>query len=155
MSKPTRVRNRRSARTGEACAPAANFLEAVEAELASAHPRALSLCQQARRALEAAFAEDCQDERMNDLTVLEVLPDPTIRRLRVWLGAPRGTHESERDEWMERLMHRRGFFRAQVASAIYRKRAPQLAFEVVIPFEDERASESCPRADSEAHQEGI
>jgi len=111
-----------------------SFCEAVEAELAEMHPRALSLCDQARRALDIAIREECRDEKVNELVVLEVLPDPTIRRLRVWLGAPAGSQESDRIEFIERLLIARGFLRSRVAEAIHRKRTPELGFEVVIPF---------------------
>ena len=103
--------------------------------MALAHPRALSLCDQVRRALDVAIGGECRDERVNELVVLEVLPDPTIRRLRVWLGAPAGATEADRYEFMERLFVARGFLRSRVAAAIHRKRTPELGFEVVIPFD--------------------
>ena len=136
MSNPNRTRNRGFAGRGRNRAPCTgNFLDAVEAELAQAHPRALSLCDQVRRALEVAIAGECRDERVNELVVLEVLPDPTIRRLRVWLGAPAGSTEPDRLELMQRLCVARGFLRSRVADAIHRKRTPELGFEVVIPFD--------------------
>lgn len=168
MSKSRRSRNAGSARRGAPRPEIGSFVEAVEFGLAEAHPRALALCRQAHRALEAAFSElgpqiaqrtqeagthenaetESEKEGIETLTLLEVVPDPTIRRLRVWLGAPRSAKAIERDVWMEQLFLRRGFFRARVAEAIHRKRAPHLVFEVVFPFEsgterrDERTSGS-------------
>ncbi len=133
MSRSKRARNFRPARTGELNPQCGSFLEAVEAGLAEADPRALSLCSQAHRALETAIGMECRDENVNELVLLDVVPDPTVRRLRVWLGAPRGTSESERDEWMHRLMMARGFLRSRVAEAIHRKRTTELVFELVIP----------------------
>jgi len=89
------------------------------------------LCEQARRALEFAIGVECKDEVLNGLAVLAVLPDPTIRRLRVWLLDPRGAEATEHADALRRLAAARGFLRAQVAAAIYRKRTPELAFELV------------------------
>ena len=147
MSKSRRSRNAGSARRAAPRTEVGSFVEAVEFGLAEAHPRALALCRQAHRALEAAFSElgpqvahrseevEVETEGIETLTLIEVVPDPTIRRLRIWLGAPRSASATERDAWMEQLFIRRGFFRARVAEAIHRKRAPHLVFEVVFPFE--------------------
>lgn len=152
MSKSRRSRNARSARRAAPRPEIDSFVEAVEFGLAEAHPRALALCRQAHRALEAALAEPGPHIELETLTLLEVVPDPTIRRLRVWIGAPKGAKSNERDAWMEELFARRGFLRARVAEAIHRKRAPHLVFEVVFPFESDRDVPNGGDAEKDAEQ---
>lgn len=98
---------------------------------ASADRKSLSLCAQVRRAIELAIGVDCRDEVLIDLIVLDVWPDPTTRRLRVWLRGPAGMDAGERENILRRLAAARGFLRSQVAEAIHRKRTPELAFELL------------------------
>jgi ribosome-binding factor A len=93
--------------------------------------KCLALCAQVRRALEIAIAADCRDEILNELTILDVWPDPTTRRLRVWVAGPNDMDEWKREQVLQRLSAARGFLRAQVATAIHRKRTPELVFELV------------------------
>jgi ribosome-binding factor A len=105
--------------------------EAAFAAASSASPKSLQLCEQARRALEFAFLHECRDEVLADLAVIAVMPDPGIRRLRVWLRGPADMDEETRCHIVERLGAARGFLRAQIAAAIHRKRTPDLAFELL------------------------
>lgn len=93
--------------------------------------KSLAFCAQVRRALEVAIAAECRDEALIELTILDVWPDPTTRRLRVWLGGPNDMDERKREQVLQRLSVARGFLRAQVAGAIHRKRTPELVFELV------------------------
>jgi ribosome-binding factor A len=93
--------------------------------------KCLALCAQVRRALEGAIAADCRDEVLIELTVMDVWPDPTTRRLRVWLRGPEDMDERKREQVLARLCVARGFLRAQVAGAIHRKRTPELVFELL------------------------
>ena len=131
MSRTMRRRRPRPPRTGDVCADGATPLEAAFAAAEAVDPRSLAVCAQARRALEFALGGECRDEALSDLVVVEVLPDPTVRRLRVWLRGPSDMDEADRDHVLARLAAARGFLRAQVADAIHRKRTPELAFELL------------------------
>ena len=91
----------------------------------------LRLCAQARHALEHAVAMECGDERVSELRVIDVTPDPSVRRLRVWLAAPADADEVRREAALERLEAARGFLRARVAESICRKRTPELVFALL------------------------
>ena len=97
----------------------------------AADPKSLSLCAQAQRALDYALAGECADEWLNDLVVIDVVPDPTTRRLRVWLGVPYALDDDTRRALTERLLAATGYLRSCIAQAIHRKRTPHLAFELV------------------------
>ena len=99
-------------------------------------PRELQLCAQARRALEFAIGSECRDEALQNLVLVDVIPDPTVRRLRVWLRGPAEMNEEDRAHRLRRLVAARGFLRAQVAGAIHRKRTPELVFELLGGVED-------------------
>ncbi|MEM7411041.1 MAG: ribosome-binding factor A [Myxococcota bacterium] len=101
-------------------------------------PKCLPLCAQARRALEHAIGVECRDERLNQLHVMDVWPDPTTRRLRVWVVAPEPLAPEERENVIARLRAARGFLRVQLALAIHRKRTPELVFELLAAEPPER-----------------
>lgn len=89
------------------------------------------LCSQVFEVVSSAFAE-LRDEVLANLTVVEVRPGPDASRLVVLLtqmGEPQaGTGV---DDIMVRLERVRGFLRSEVASAIHRKRTPELRFQLV------------------------
>ncbi len=91
----------------------------------------LALCHKVQHALESAIAAECKDEVLNELTVLSVEPEPTTRRLRVWLRRRAEMNANEREDVLTRLAAARGFLRAEVAAAIHRKRTPELVFELL------------------------
>lgn len=93
--------------------------------------RSLALCAQAHRALEYAIAGECRDRVLRELVLMDVVPEMTDRRLRVWLLIPADAETQDRDDIARRLTGARGFFRAAVAEAIHRKRTPELCFELV------------------------
>ena len=124
-------RNRRRfapPRTGEPCPEAGPLSEAAFAAAVEADPRTLMLCAQARRALEHAIAEECRDEAFEGLVVVDVIPAPSVRRLRVLL---RGEAGANPERVLRRLAAAKGFLRSQVAGAIHRKRTPELCFELL------------------------
>lgn len=131
MSRTTRQRRRWPPRTGELHAECGALPGAAFACASAADTRSLQLCAQARRALEFAIGAECRDEALTDLVVVDVMPDPTVRRLRVWLQGPAGMNEEDRGHRLSRLCAARGFLRAQVADAIHRKRTPELIFELL------------------------
>ena len=115
--------------------------EAALAAVSSADPKSLQLCEQARRALEFAFACECRDAVLSDLAVIGVMPDPSVRRLRVWLRGPVDMDEETHHRVVQRLAAARGFLRAQVAAAIHRRRTPELAFELLSGVEGKESGD--------------
>ena len=111
------------------------FIEVTEAVAEGADPKSSPLCAEARRALEFAFAAECRDEALAGLVVLSVTPDPTVRRLRVWLKGPQ-MEKDEREHVLVRLAAARGFLRSRVAAGIHRKRTPELSFELLADAPD-------------------
>jgi ribosome-binding factor A len=89
------------------------------------------LCRQAYRALASAFAGEVGDPLLQDLAVVSVTPAPDATRLLVelspfWSSADRPPPPLH--DVLERLDRVRGLLRHAVATAIVRKRAPELVF---------------------------
>lgn len=91
------------------------------------------LCKQVERALITALADDCHDTLLLDLMVHTVLPWPNASRLLVAVAPCHPEAEIDRDRILEHLRAARGTLTDVVASAIHRKRTPQLCFEVFNP----------------------
>ncbi|AKT38460.1 ribosome-binding factor A [Chondromyces crocatus] len=87
------------------------------------------LCRQAHEALSEALAT-LNDSILLEVWVAAVEPAPDGSRLAVIVQAPRG---APLDEVKERLERVAGYLRSEVASAIHRKRAPTLVFQVMPP----------------------
>ena len=84
------------------------------------------LCAQVAEALHSALAA-CADPALQALTVASVEPAPHTGRLLVIVsGGDGGKPAAE-----EALARAAGFLRAQVASAVTRRYAPELLFEVL------------------------
>lgn len=118
--KPSRTgnpREQRGSRRGEAIAAS------PELDI-----KARKLCAQVERALSGAIEEECGDAALRELTVVSVTPEPTMRRLRVWVVGPPEQTAADEGLVLERLEAARGFLRVRVAEAIHRKRTPELAF---------------------------
>src|SRR5689334_11657524 len=86
----------------------------------------LQLCRQAHEALSESLASS-GDDLLEDVWIEAVVPSPDASRLAVVVRAPTSVEPSR---VMERLATRANSLRADVASAIVRKRAPTLTFEV-------------------------
>jgi ribosome-binding factor A len=85
------------------------------------------LCRQVQDALHSALAA-CGDEAVRAATVLTVDPAPHTGRLRVVVGAPTEVGRSVVEAGLARAV---GHLRAEVARAISRRYAPELAFDVI------------------------
>ena len=88
----------------------------------------LQLCRQVADTLQLVLG-DCGDDCLRDLHVVRVVPAPDASQLLVIVGSPPGETPAEPRAVMERLQARAPAFRAEVAHAITRKRAPALLFE--------------------------
>ena len=92
--------------------------------------KALQLCGQVRDALHGILS-DCGDEVLHGLTVVSVEPAPNTGRLRVTVAVPGTADVTDRDAATQHLLNAAGRLRADVATCVYRKYAPDLAFVVV------------------------
>ncbi|MBI1853665.1 MAG: ribosome-binding factor A [Planctomycetes bacterium] len=92
--------------------------------------KVLRLCGQVARSLGIALAGSCADEILRDLVVVSVVPAPDATRLAVTLrfGGPDAVVDL--DDVLERLAGAAGFLRSEIASAIERRKVPQLAFRI-------------------------
>lgn len=90
--------------------------------------KAAQLCSQVREALSLSLAA-IEDEVLLDLYVLDVTPAPDAGRMRVTVGVS-GGHTVE--HVLIRVSRHMNVLRAEVASAIHRKKTPSLVFEVLV-----------------------
>jgi ribosome-binding factor A len=91
--------------------------------------KALQLCAQVAETLTQVLGGECDDDLLRDLLVESVVPAPSSARLLVTvsLADPRVS----REEVLGRLEAVRSRLRAEVVSAIHRRKAPDLDFLVV------------------------
>lgn len=101
-------------------------LDPRESSNQQAGRKALQLCRQVQHALDDALA-GCHDPVLQQLHVVSVAPAPHSGRMQV-LVRPDDANPAE---VMNRLAHAAPRLRCEVASAIHRRRAPELAFCVV------------------------
>lgn len=90
------------------------------------------LCRQVLEAIQTGLAGQCGDDFLQSLWVSSVDPAPDASRLAVTVIPPEGGNLREA---LARLEGARGLLRAIVASAIHRKRVPELVFRVSGPEE--------------------
>jgi ribosome-binding factor A len=91
--------------------------------------KTLQLCGQVAEALNYAFAAVCNDDVVRELTVVAVQPAPDESRLLVTVGSvlPGACDPVEIMAHLQQVM---GRLRSEIATAIHRKKVPQLAFRV-------------------------
>jgi ribosome-binding factor A len=87
--------------------------------------KALQLCRQVAEALDAALA-GCGDAVLQGLRVADVKPAPNSGRLLVTVAA--AAEPLPADEVNGHLRNAAGVLRSEVASAIHRRRVPELTF---------------------------
>jgi ribosome-binding factor A len=95
------------------------------------------LCHQVQRALNLALAAKYAGEALETVFVSDVLPAPGCGHLLVHIVIPKGRSTSD---VLRELRARTPGLRAEVASSISRKRAPELSF-VPGAAEDEQEHE--------------
>lgn len=93
------------------------------------------LCRQVERALAYVVPGGLADPFLQDLSVVAVRPGPDASRLMVWLRTSRPLSEAQ--AILERLEAVRARLRSDVAAAVTRKRAPELAFHLLFGQEVE------------------
>ncbi|HYT88484.1 MAG TPA: hypothetical protein VEL76_07230 [Gemmataceae bacterium] len=97
--------------------------------------KALQLCGQVARTLQIVLAGECSDEVLRDLFVESVVPAPNSARLLVTLALTPTASAIPVEEILGRLHHAQGLLRSEVATAINRKKVPELTFRLVGPAE--------------------
>lgn len=90
--------------------------------------KALQLCRQVEQTLHLALG-GCADPRLNDLLVLDVSPFPDSSRLLVTVQSATGT-ATDRATILTGLRQATAMLRHEVASAIHRRKTPDLVFRV-------------------------
>lgn len=111
--------------------------DAFEEELRSgtdktARWKAGRLCRQVAETLSLALSE-CGDDLLRDLSIREVVPAPDAWRLAVTVEILRPSPDLT--AVLAALARAHGRLRSEVASAIQRKRAPELVFRLAPPEE--------------------
>ena len=89
--------------------------------------KAAQLCRQAMQAISLALA-DSSDDLLRELIVVSVDPAPDASRLLVTVTPAASSADVSPVELLARLDAASGWMRREVASAITRKRAPELMF---------------------------
>jgi ribosome-binding factor A len=92
--------------------------------------KARQLCGQVADALRVILP-GLADEVLQNLTVVAVEPAPHTGRLLVTVAGFVPTDVTDRDTAAEHLAHATGRIRSEVASAVHRRKAPELVFAVV------------------------
>jgi ribosome-binding factor A len=90
--------------------------------------KSLQLCSQVQQALYWVLGSECGDESLALLEVLSVEPAPDSSRLLVTLMTP---EEMTIEEALENLQLAGKAIRSEVASAIHRRKAPELVYRVI------------------------
>lgn len=95
------------------------------------------LCAQVEEIVSLALG-DAADHRLQDLVVQSVSPGPDGARLLVTVVAAPPSDLESLEELHGALESARSWLRQQVAAEIHRKRTPDLAFQVLPPWDDEQ-----------------
>jgi ribosome-binding factor A len=93
--------------------------------------KALQMCGEIARTLSQVLAWESGDDLLRSLVVESVEPAPDSTRVLVTLCSTVSVAESEFGQILDRLQRARGRFRTEVATAIHRKRVPEIAFRVL------------------------
>jgi len=91
--------------------------------------KAYQLCGQVAQAV-LVILPGLADEVLRDLTVVSVEPAPHSGRLQVTVAGPAPTDATGRHVVCEHLSRAAGLIRSEVASAVNRRKAPELVFQV-------------------------
>ena len=92
--------------------------------------KAKRLCRQVSEALQAGLAGECADELLQQVWIQSVEPSIESSRLIVTVSVPEAVNPSAA---LARLEGARGLLRTIIASAIHRKKVPELSFRMAGP----------------------
>ena len=93
--------------------------------------KSLQLCEQVAQTLSLVLASEFDDEVLRDLTVSEVVPAPDASHLLVTLTLSPSAEAHGIAEVLARLEAHSVRLRAEIASAIHRRRVPQLTYRLM------------------------
>ena len=94
--------------------------------------KTLQLCSQVADTLNYVLSGDCDDELLQDLQVMSVVPAPNASQLLVTVYPVVATEASfDPAEVRRRLLAAVGRLRSEVAASITRRKAPKLLFQVI------------------------
>jgi ribosome-binding factor A len=93
--------------------------------------KALQLCSQVAETLSLVLAGECDDDLLRDLLVDSVVPYPTSVRLLATLVPAVSAPADSLPQMAQRLEQHRTQLRSAVASAIHRRKAPELIFRIL------------------------
>ena len=93
------------------------------------------MCGEIARTLSQVLAWESGDDLLRSLVVESVEPAPDSTRVLVTLCSTVPVAEHEFGQILNRLQRARSRFRMEVATAIHRKRVPEIAFRVLGPGE--------------------
>jgi ribosome-binding factor A len=95
--------------------------------------KALQLCRQVAETLAGLLAGECHDDLLRDLLVQAVVPAPHAGRMLVTVYPLTLGETVPVEQFYQRLEMAGPLLRSAVASAIHRRRTPELTFRVVKP----------------------
>jgi ribosome-binding factor A len=93
--------------------------------------KTLQLCHQVAETLNYVLSGECHDDILQSLQVIGVEPAPNASQLLVTVSPLLAEDKVDPADVLARLNSAAGWLRSEVAGAIRRKRAPQLAFRVL------------------------
>lgn len=93
--------------------------------------KTLQLCRQVEQTLWLVLSGECDDAVIQSLLIESVVPAPNASQLLVTVRQGAGEEPVPTLEILQRLTAVEGQLRGAVASAVTRKRAPKLLFQVV------------------------
>jgi ribosome-binding factor A len=99
------------------------------------------LCKQVSQTLDQVLSGECNDDVLRGLTVIDVKPAPDATCLMVFLSSLPG-EKIDPVVALERLGRVRSKLRFEIASAISRKRTPELLFTFASPSGDSHLIDS-------------
>ena len=94
--------------------------------------KALQLCGEVARTLSQVLAWELGDDLLSLLTVESVVPAPDSSRLLVTVSLPTAGGMAELDRVWQQLHLATGRLRVEIATAVQRRRVPELSFRVGI-----------------------
>src|SRR5262249_47030950 len=93
--------------------------------------KALQLCREVERTLNAVLTGECADPVLRDLTVVSVVPAPNAVRLLVTVDQSASQEGISPEGVLDHLRRAAGLLRSETAAAVRRRKAPELVFRVV------------------------
>jgi ribosome-binding factor A len=95
--------------------------------------KALQLCHQIAETLHGVLQGECRDDVLRDLLVQSVKPAPDSTHLLVTVSLSPAALERTPGDVLQHLHRSYGWMRSRIATAIHRRKTPELMFRVAAP----------------------